>query len=80
MEYLSEKSPPILLLHGEKDQTLSITNSLHMMEVAKKKKADVKLLTVKNAGHSFSGKNISPSMEEVNQQSAQFILSKLITE
>ena len=77
VEYLSEKSPPILLLHGEKDRTLSIKNSLHMMEVAKKQKADVTLLTVKNAGHSFRGKNISPTMEEINKRSAEFILSKL---
>lgn len=77
VEYLTEKSPPILLLHGEKDSTLSIKNSLLMIEVAKKKKADVELLTVKNAGHGFGGKNISPSMEEINKRSARFMISKL---
>lgn len=80
VEYLTKKTPPILLLHGEKDATLSIKNSLHMIEVAKKKNADVKLLTVKNAGHSFGGKNISPTMDEINKRSAQFILSKLTEE
>lgn len=76
-EYLTKDSPPILLLHGEKDTTLSIKNSRYMMDVAQEKGADVQLLSVKNAGHSFGGKNISPSMEEINAAAAQFILSKL---
>jgi hypothetical protein len=47
------------------------------MEVAKQKKADVELLTIKNAGHSFIGENISPSIKELNDYSTQFILSHL---
>jgi len=77
VEYLTKTSPPILLLHGEKDSTLSIKNSLHMMDIAKDKGADVRLLTVKNAGHSFHGKRISPSMEEINETSAKFMISRL---
>ncbi len=76
-EYLSKVTPPILLLHGDKDPILDIKNSTYMMEVAKAKGADVQLFTVKNAGHSFSGKNISPSMAEINQAAARFILSHL---
>lgn len=76
-EYLTKKSPPILLLHGERDQTLSVNNSLYMMEVAKKRGADVQLVAVKNAGHSFGGKGISPSIEKINETSAHFIISHL---
>ncbi len=76
-EFLTKDSPPILLLHGEEDQTLSVNNSLYMMEVAKIKGADVELLVVENAGHSFSGEDISPSMEEINDISARFIISHL---
>ncbi len=77
VEYLTKTSPPILLLHGEKDPTLSIKNSLHMMDVAKEKGADVKLLSVKDAGHSFHGKRIAPSIEEINETSAKFLISQL---
>ena len=77
VEYLTKTSPPILLLHGDEDKTLSIKNSLCMMDVAKEKGADVELLTVKNAGHSFGGQHISPSMEEINEFAARFIISKL---
>ncbi len=80
VEYLSKTSPPILLLHGEKDPILSIKNSLYMMDIAKQKGADVELLTVKNAGHSFQGKKISPTIEEINEASANFIISKLVAE
>jgi acetyl esterase/lipase len=76
-EYLTKNSPPILLLHGEKDPVLSIKNSLYMMDVAKTVGADVQLYKVKNAKHSFGGENISPSMEKINKASGDFIISKL---
>ncbi|MCG1037432.1 prolyl oligopeptidase family serine peptidase [Polaribacter sargassicola] len=76
-ELLKKNSPPILLLHGDKDIVLPLINSTYMVEVAKKKKANVELLVIKNAGHSFSGSNISPSMEDLNQYATNFILSHL---
>ena len=77
VEYLTKTSPPILLLHGDKDSTLSIKNSLHMMDVAKEKGADVRLLAVKGAEHSFRGKKISPTLDETNETSAKFMISTL---
>ncbi|KGL62305.1 prolyl oligopeptidase family serine peptidase [Polaribacter sp. Hel1_85] len=76
-ELLNKNSPPILLLHGEDDKVLPIINSTYMIEVAKQKNADVELLIIKNAGHSFNGANISPSMEELNEYATNFILSHL---
>jgi len=76
-EFLKENSPSILLLHGDKDATLPIINSQYMMKVAKEKNADVKLLTIKNAGHSFSGNHISPSFTELSDYASDFILSHL---
>lgn len=76
-EYLSKDTPPILLLHGEKDPTLDIKNSLYMVEIAEETDADVQLLKVKNATHSFGGKNISPNIEEINSIATAYILSHL---
>jgi dipeptidyl aminopeptidase/acylaminoacyl peptidase len=76
-EHLKQSSPPILLLHGENDKVLPIINSTYMMEIAKEKKANVELLIIKNAGHSFNGANISPTIEELNQYATNFILSHL---
>jgi dipeptidyl aminopeptidase/acylaminoacyl peptidase len=67
-------------LHGDKDATLSVKNSLYMLDVAKEKGADVELLIVKNAGHSFQGKNIVPSIDEINQAAAKYIMSHLTSE
>jgi len=76
-EHLKRKSPPILLLHGDKDTVLPIINSTYMVEVAKEKNADVELLTIKGAAHSFHGENTSPSIKELNDYATKFILSYL---
>ncbi len=77
VELLKKDSPPILLLHGEQDKILPISQSIYLMEVAKQVGADVTLLKVKNAGHSFVGGNISPSMQEINQIASEFIIEKI---
>lgn len=76
-ELLKKKSPPILLIHGEKDKVLPISNSILLKKVGVAKKANVALLTIKNAGHSFNGTNIAPSFKEINQYVTNFILSHL---
>lgn len=72
-EFLEKNSPPILLVHGDKDKTLPIINSQYMIAVAKEKNAKATLLTVTNGGHSFSG-NITPSHDEIANQTANFML------
>lgn len=74
---LTANSPSILLLHGDKDPTLPIINSTYMMEVAAEVNADVQLLTVNGAGHSFSGNNISPSFDEIADSCSNYILSHI---
>ncbi|ANW97420.1 hypothetical protein AXE80_03375 [Wenyingzhuangia fucanilytica] len=76
-ELLNRKSPPILLIHGDKDDVLPIINSTYMVEVAKEKKADVELLTIKNAAHSFHGEHLSPSIQELNDYATRYIMSHL---
>jgi acetyl esterase/lipase len=76
-EYLTKNSPPILLLHGDNDEVLPYNLSTYFISVAKQNGADAKLITVKGAGHGFKGKNISPSMSEINQISADFIIKHL---
>ncbi len=77
-EILTKDSPPILLLHGDNDIVLPIAQSNYMMKVAKSVGANVNLLVVKNAGHSFQGNDISPSMDEINKYSADFIMKYLL--
>ena len=76
--HLKKDSPPILLLHGDKDTVLPIGLSTYFIELANELGADARLLTVKNAGHSFNGGPIDPTMPEINRISAEFIIEHLV--
>lgn len=77
VEWINKNSAPVLLLHGEDDKVLPIQQSTHLVEVGKARGADIQLVRVKNAGHSFNGENISPSIEEINESAARYIVEKL---
>jgi acetyl esterase/lipase len=68
--------PPMLLVHGDRDQTAPIRQSAWMDEQAKKLGVPVTFVTVKNAGHGFkeAGAPISPSRDEINTTTLNFIL------
>ena len=77
VEYVSSTMPPVLLIHGEKDKTIPIAESELFLKIGQKMKAPVTLLRVRGAGHSFGGKKISPSMEEVNERAFEFMRKNL---
>lgn len=78
VEYLSQKTLPILLMHGDADKVLNIKNSLYMKRVADEKGAPVELLVVKGAGHGFQGDGISPTRSEVGKIAADYIMNHLL--
>jgi len=77
INYLDSSIPPVLLIHGDKDKVIPLSQSELFLKEAKKAKASVQLLTVKGAGHSLGGKKLSPSLLEVNKQAANFVLQNL---
>lgn len=79
VEWIGKNSPPVLLLHGEQDKVLPIQQSIYLEEVGKARGADIQLLRVKNADHSFNGENPVPSIEEINKIAAQFMIGRLIS-
>jgi len=79
VEWIGKNSPPVLLLHGEQDKVLPIQQSIYLEEVGKAMGADIQLLRVKNADHSFNGENPVPSIEEINKIAAQFMIERLIS-
>jgi len=80
VEWIKKNSTPVFLLHGEEDKVLPIQQSTYLLEVGKERGADIQLLRVKYAGHSFNGENISPSMDEINKIAAEYIIEKLTIE
>ena len=75
--HLKKDSPPVLLIHGKKDKVIPISQSELLMEVGQKEDSNIRLISVKGAGHSFKGKKISPSIEAINQSALDFITSHL---
>jgi len=51
--YVSADDPPFLIMHGDKDQVVSLEQSEILYERLKQAGVPVKLVVVKNAGHSF---------------------------
>ncbi len=76
-EHLHKESPPVLLMHGDKDTILPIGLSEYFMTVAKEREANATFIVVKQGGHSFSGVEIEPTMKEINDMAAEFILEHL---
>jgi acetyl esterase/lipase len=72
--YISEEMPPVLIFHGDNDIIVPVEQSIFFDSIAKEKNANVKLVIVKRGGHGFKGENISPSIPQINQMAAEFIL------
>ncbi|MFI3265179.1 MAG: alpha/beta hydrolase [Rikenellaceae bacterium] len=72
-DLINKKSCPILLVHGSADTTLPLINSEYLYEVGQECGANIELLVIEGAGHSFSGKNISPSLEVMSKHCFDFI-------
>ena len=67
---------PLLLVHGENDSTVPLSQSTWLDGEARKLGAPVELLVVKKAGHGFKDVPgpISPSRDEINRRARAFIL------
>lgn len=77
-EYVKKSNPPVLLLHGTADSTISYKNSTYFIAKAKKTGTEASLVTVKNGGHGFGGKNVTPSLAEYSKIVSDFMLDKLL--
>ena len=53
---VTEKSAPILLVHGDKDELVPIEHSKNIVPLLEKAKVPVKLVTIEGAGHGFTPK------------------------
>jgi dipeptidyl aminopeptidase/acylaminoacyl peptidase len=75
IHYVSKDDPPLLLVHGEKDEDVPFDQSVRMAEVYRRMGLPVDLIALRNAGHDFQhvgGDPMSPSVEVVHQQAVDF--------
>jgi len=53
---VTEKAAPVLLIHGDKDELVPIEHSKNIVPVLEKAKVPVELVVIEGAGHGFSAK------------------------
>jgi acetyl esterase/lipase len=55
MAYVTEKTPPMLIVHGEKDTTVSVKQAQDLYAALKAKGVKAELMVLPDVGHSFIG-------------------------
>lgn len=75
VNYLTNDSPPLLMIQGDKDTTIPVKQAYRMQEALKTIDAPVEILIVKNAGHNWRSVDapIEPGRNEIIEQTVQFI-------
>ena len=79
INYLTTKSPPLLMIQGDKDTTIPVKHAYYMKEKADSINAPVEIMIIENAGHNWrkaeKEKDIKPTREEIIQKTVDFLVS-----
>jgi len=77
VKFVDPKDPPFLIVHGEQDKVVPISQSEQLYEALKKAGVDVTFVRVKNAGHGFTPVGMAPHLDEINAQVLAFFDKQL---
>jgi acetyl esterase/lipase len=74
--WIAQDSPPLLLMQGDRDATIPYAHAVHLKAKADQIGADVRMITVKNAGHNWRSVEgaPTPTLEEIQGITAEFAL------
>ena len=72
ISHVTRDDAPILIVHGDKDELVPISQSESFYEALKKAGVDAELIRVKNAGHGFPESGTEPSRREIMRTVVQF--------
>ncbi|MDG1089685.1 MAG: alpha/beta hydrolase [Candidatus Marinimicrobia bacterium] len=77
--YLSESTPPLLVIHGEEDETIPVKHARLIRKKAEEKNAKVKVLVIKNAGHNWraTDEKISIKKNRIIKQTIDFFVKNI---
>ncbi|MFC1847338.1 alpha/beta hydrolase fold domain-containing protein [Chloroflexota bacterium] len=81
INHVTADDPPLLLVHGELDQTAPIIKSEQMYEAYQQVGLEVTLVRISEAGHAFKQETpnpISPSLDEIDQIILDFFIEHLV--
>lgn len=65
INFVDANSPPTLILHGEKDNTVPIRQAKMLKDKLEAARVDHEYVTYPNEGHGWSGENLEDSFEKV---------------
>ncbi len=80
--YASKDDPPVLMIHGENDSVVPVSQSEILLDALASVGGDANLIRVKNAGHGFRSahmQTIQPSLQEIHQETLSFFQQHLNT-
>jgi acetyl esterase/lipase len=77
VNWLSPDDPPFLILHGEDDRTVPLSQSQEFYEKLIAAGVDAELIVVKHAGHGMDSPDQSPAREELARKILDFFQTKL---
>jgi acetyl esterase/lipase len=63
--HVSSDDPPALLIHGDKDQLVPLSNSKSIYEAFQQKNVKTQLIVIEGAGHGFTGDDAKRAMAAV---------------
>lgn len=79
--YISSDDPPFLLLHGDQDKVVPVSQAEAFYEALKNAGVEVEFIRVEGAGHVFKsmvqGTPISPSMSEITEIMSDWLVEHL---
>jgi acetyl esterase/lipase len=80
--YVSKDDPPLLLVHGEKDDLVPFDQSVRMAEAYRRVALSVEFIAVRNAGHDFEQVGdapVAPSVGDIHQRTIDFFERNLVS-
>ncbi|MGQ9454956.1 MAG: alpha/beta hydrolase fold domain-containing protein [Armatimonadota bacterium] len=70
--FVTPDDPPFLIVHGEQDLLVPISQAEKLYEALKKAGLDVTFIRVKNAGHGFVKEGIEPTWADIMKSVREF--------
>jgi len=79
VNYLSNVSPPLLMIQGDKDTTIPVKHAYYMKQKADAVQAPVEIMIIRNAGHNWRkvDAEIDPSREMIIEGTVKFLVDHL---
>ena len=82
ISYVSKNDPPLLLVHGERDDVVPFDQSVRMAETYRRMGLQVEFIAVQNMGHDFQhigDEPMSLSVDDIHQKTVEFLKQYLVS-